>query len=147
MLKDIPYAERWRSNPHRDKAALNFARSLENACSENVNVDTYPWFLMLEPTKNCNLRCPACRPELVPKFENMTLETFRSVIDEVGPYLYFLMPYRSGEALIHKDSLPMLEYAHSHSGAVVAVSTHASIRWSHEEMVRLVHCVDNLQVC
>jgi MoaA/NifB/PqqE/SkfB family radical SAM enzyme len=140
--------QRWSSNTHRDAAALNFRRYLENICTENINIDNFPWLLYLEPTRNCNLRCPACKADLLqPKYDNLTLDSFKEIIDDVGRYLYYLYVFRSGESFIHKHIIEMLEYAHKNTGAFINVSTNGSIRWSHDEMVKIVHCVDNLEIC
>ncbi|MFQ5334811.1 MAG: radical SAM protein, partial [Flavobacteriales bacterium] len=73
-----------------------------------------PASISIEPTTACNLRCPECtsglrqftRPQ-----GNMKMETFRTVIDQLGSKLLFLNLYFQGEPFIHPEFLQMVEYA------------------------------------
>ena len=49
-----------------------------------------PFFLMIEPTNACNLRCPLCptgRGTLGRKTTFLPLELFQRCIDELAPYV------------------------------------------------------------
>ena len=78
--------------------------------------DTYPRELYVEPTIVCNLRCPqpACVPEEVYDTRSIRMlpfDTYKKVIDEVGPHLERMVFYNYGESFIHKDAFRMIRYA------------------------------------
>src|SRR3989304_1777545 len=75
-------------------------------------VVAYPTLLQIEPTNQCNLRCPMCytvadrRPR-----DSMTFEEFKRVIDEVGDYTLLLQLWGWGEPFLNKDFCRMIRYA------------------------------------
>ncbi|MFH1371534.1 MAG: radical SAM protein [Planctomycetota bacterium] len=85
----------------------------------------FPPILQIEPTNMCNLRCLTCatgskmmkRPGVL-----MPFETFRSIIDQVKDYVYFLAFWSWGEPFLHKDAFRMIRYARD-QGIIVHCST------------------------
>ena len=78
--------------------------------------DAYPRELYVEPTIVCNLRCPqpACIPEEVYDTRSIRMlpfDTYKKVLDEVGPHLERMVFYNYGESFIHPDAFRMLRYA------------------------------------
>ena len=78
--------------------------------------DAYPRELYVEPTIVCNLRCPqpACVPDEVYDTRSMRmlpLETYKKVLDEIGPHLERMVFYNYGESFIHPDACQMIRYA------------------------------------
>ena len=78
--------------------------------------DAYPRELYVEPTIVCNLRCPqpACVPEEVYDTRSIRMlpfDTYKKVLDEVGPHLERMVFYNYGESFIHKDAFRMIRYA------------------------------------
>jgi len=73
-----------------------------------------PFSLSLEPTTHCNLRCPHCptgnkalqRPEGF-----MSLDNFKSFIEETAPHLMYLILYFQGEPFLHKNLVEMIRFA------------------------------------
>jgi hypothetical protein len=80
-------------------------------------LDDYPPYLQIEPASTCNFRCVFCF-ETDPTFTDkshgfmgqMTLELFKSIIDQAVGNVEFISLASRGEPLICKDIVPMLEY-------------------------------------
>jgi MoaA/NifB/PqqE/SkfB family radical SAM enzyme len=138
---------RWHSNPNMGRAALNFLRSLENAHAGSGAIAHHPWFLYIEPTRNCNLRCPGCHDIGTPIYENMPMSEFKRVVDEAGPYLYHVSLFRGGESLVSKDFFPMLAYLHEHSAANLHISTNLSLKLTDPQLRALAEQMSLLDVC
>jgi len=72
-----------------------------------------PFYLMIEPTNICNLKCPLCptgEGKLGRKNELLDVSSFRQAIDEMGDYLLEVNITNYGEPFIHKDLCEMIEY-------------------------------------
>ena len=73
-----------------------------------------PFFLMIEPTNACNLRCPLCptgRGTLGRPKAFLPLELFKQCIDELGPYLLEVNLTNYGEPMLHRDLPEMIACA------------------------------------
>ena len=85
--------------------------------SESVNGCRITW-LQIDPIFNCNLRCPDCaltqmRREnffIRPKTQ-MSLETFKGIIDQTAPTLQHIRFHMLGEPFMNKQATDMLLYA------------------------------------
>lgn len=86
-----------------------------------------PFSISVEPTTACNLRCPEC-PSGLRAFSrdtgNLKEDFFRTIIEELGPQLFYLTFYFQGEPYINPKFLDMVAYAHS-KGIYTATSTNA----------------------
>ncbi len=72
-----------------------------------------PYVLTLDPSSYCNLRCPFCptgQRSQQRSYANVHLDRFKHLLDEVGPYLFYLDLFNWGEPFINKDLIPMIEY-------------------------------------
>lgn len=82
-----------------------------------------PLHLQIEPTSACNLRCQFCSRDRNGK-DRMDFETFRALFDRIRP---FRMTFSgSGEPLLNKETLKMVEYA-SKKGASTVITTNFTI--------------------
>lgn len=75
-----------------------------------------PIAISIEPTNTCNLHCPECPSglrELTRPGGMMSLETFRSVIDQLSPQLSYLTLYFQGEPFLNGRFSDMVKYARS----------------------------------
>ncbi len=99
---------RWYKSPHKVSAARNFVRYLENINRADPWADNHPWFAYIEPSRNCNLRCPGCHADDPNIYSNPSAADFARAIDEVGKYLYHLSLFRGGEAFANKHFFEML---------------------------------------
>jgi radical SAM protein with 4Fe4S-binding SPASM domain len=73
-----------------------------------------PIVLTVEPTVLCNLRCPECFTGMgrIHRETNMlSLELFRSLLDQVGDYVWYLLLYNQGEPFFHPHFLEFIELA------------------------------------
>jgi MoaA/NifB/PqqE/SkfB family radical SAM enzyme len=97
----------------------------------------FPTRLHMEPTVRCNLRCPACGNDLAQLSRNkpdMKFETFRRVLDEVGPHIKYLNFYDYGETFIHKRAIDMIRHAKSvNSDVIIICSTNGHFFRSAEQ--------------
>lgn len=83
---------------------------------KNPKVITYPAVLTICPGNICNLHCSLC-----PTGQNdsgrdkgfLSLDLFKKIMDECGPYLWNLDLYNWGEPLLNKELFEMVKYAKS----------------------------------
>ncbi len=84
-----------------------------------------PITISVEPTTACNLRCPEC-PSGLRQFTrrtgNLKPDFFRSIIEELGDRLTYLIFYFQGEPYINPDFLDMVTHA-SDRGLYTITST------------------------
>ena len=80
-----------------------------------LHVPGLPRVLMIEPTNECNLRCPLC-PTGTGKLKRakgqMSFELYRRVLAELDGSLERLMLYNYGEPFLHPRILEMMAEAH-----------------------------------
>ena len=96
------------------KAYLNIGvMRLARRLGRTVN-PARPVTLYAEPTLYCNLGCPSCptglKLDVRPRVA-MDFDWYKRVLDELGPYLFFLNLYNWGEPLLHKQLPEMVAYA------------------------------------
>ena len=108
------YAFSWKRVWNASKVLSSMAISW--ACSRPV-VWGQPFMLMVEPTNFCNLKCPLCpsgNGEMTRARGRMDLESYKSLIDEVGDSLVLLMLWNQGEPFINRCFTEMVRYARDH---------------------------------
>lgn len=74
----------------------------------------FPYMLQIEPTNFCNLACPLCpagRNEMGRERRHMTLEEFKSIVDDLENYLLFLIMWSWGEPFMNPNLPAMIRYA------------------------------------
>jgi len=84
-----------------------------------------PYFLMIEPSALCNLRCPLCptgEGTLRRKTGNMPFDTFRRTIDDLEGALMEIVFTNYGEPYLNPDLNRMIPYAKAR-GITVIVGT------------------------
>jgi len=82
--------------------------------NKEIILEGYPFWLTIDPTNICNLRCPFC-----PTGQNrnsrtkaiLSLDNFKKIIDELGPYLIHIDLCNWGEPLLNNDIFKMVAYA------------------------------------
>jgi MoaA/NifB/PqqE/SkfB family radical SAM enzyme len=96
-------------------AYLNFLRSKYEMMTGEILVKSYPYYMGLDPTSICQLRCPSCptgvENESRRSGAKLSLRTrtmmagdlLSSLLDEVGEYLHFVMFYNWGEPLLNRE--------------------------------------------
>jgi len=115
---------RWDDVP--DKKYYNWIRMSQGELdTANFTANGYPYILQIETTNFCNLSCPLCptgRNELGRDRRHMTLEEFKSVVDDLGDFLLFLIMWDWGEPFMNPALPAMIRYASSR-GIKTVVST------------------------
>ncbi len=99
-----------------------------------------PTKLIIEPVNACNLRCPCCftgaggqgRARSV-----MSMELFRSLLDELGDYLFELEAFNWGEPLLSPHIYAMVAEATAR-GIATKVNTNFSLPFDAERAERLI---------
>ena len=74
----------------------------------------YPYYLTIDPTNYCNLRCPLCptgQKNNSSSKGKMLFKTFKKIINEVGKWLYSVDLFNWGEPLLNKETYKMVSYA------------------------------------
>ena len=91
--------------------SISYALSLATGRSMHFG---RPWTASIEPTTACNLCCPEC-PSGLRKFTrptgSLSMELYRSVIDQLSPELFYLILYFQGEPFLNRHFYSMVEYA------------------------------------
>jgi len=122
------------------KAYLNILKYRVNIALKKKALNNYPITAHIPPTLFCNLRCPACvtglRLGLQPSCA-ITWELYKSIIDEIGDYLFEIYLYTWGEPLLHEQTPEFIQYAKSKEIKAI-VSTNLSINLSDEYIQKLV---------
>jgi len=122
------------------RAYTNVVKLKVNMALKREYVHNYPVQAYIEPTLFCNLRCPACPTGLelgLRPLAAIKWDLFKSVIDEIGDYVFSLYMYNWGEPLLHKQTPEMIQYAKTKEMNVV-MSTNLSLKLSDEYIERLV---------
>jgi len=114
-------------------------------------VKGWPVILKVEPTSRCNLACKGCAAhgmDFPLVIGDMKLETFQKLVDEVGPYLFKMSLYITGEPLINRNVYKMIRYATDHNiGTVISTNFHPFNEARAAEMIdsglsHIVVCLD-----
>ncbi len=135
---------------HTLSQVLNRARyERENALAEEVNYR--PWHLAIYPTDRCTLKCKMClhssrNQELDPNFiypirKDMSLETFKKIVDQFGDTLDICMA-GIGEPFLNKDLFKMMEYANNRK-IEVGIATNGTLlnRFFDEIISSKISCI------
>jgi len=100
---------------------LNLKQKIENFIlieKQKLNREEYilgyPYWLTIDPTNFCTLKCPFCptgqgrnsRPKMM-----LSLDNFKRIIDELGPYLIHIDFCNWGEPLLNKQIYQMIKSA------------------------------------
>jgi MoaA/NifB/PqqE/SkfB family radical SAM enzyme len=132
-------------------AFLNFLHSKYEMYTGEVSVRSLPYYLTLEPSDRCQLRCPTCvtgiENEL--KIRRNSTTTFRSdrrilthelldaLLSELGEYLYLIVFYNFGEPLLNKDLPGLIRKAKAYD-IETDVNTNLSLRLPDERIEDLL---------
>ena len=124
----------------RMKAYTNLLKSRVNMALRRGVISNYPAYASIDPASYCQLRCPACPTGLrlgTRASANMSWERYKSIIDEVGDYLFRIDLYNWGEPFLNKQTPEFIQYAESKK-IRVWVHSNLSMRLSDDYIHRLV---------
>jgi len=102
--------------------------------TESIKAGDIKW-LQIDPAFNCNLRCPDCaftqmREEnyFIRPRTAISLETFRSIIDQAAPTLQHIRYHMLGEPFLNKQAGEMLRYAREKIPSVfISIETNGTL--------------------
>lgn len=110
-----------------NKAAYqNFLRAKYELYTGKTRVESYPSYLVVDPSSLCQLRCPLCETGLENegrvtgepvKYRNRALisvELFDALLDEFHDYLFYVMFFNWGEPLLNKNIPKLIKKAKSY---------------------------------
>ncbi|MFH1367122.1 MAG: radical SAM protein [Patescibacteria group bacterium] len=85
-----------------------------------------PFYITLEPTNICPLRCPLC-PTGSGKTQRpkgyMNFELYKKIVDELEDCLFFIILHAFGEPFLNKDIFRMIAYARQKNiGTVISTN-------------------------
>ena len=110
-----------------------------------------PTSISIEPTTNCNLRCPLCPVTLGMRrpLGEMPVEKFRWLIDGLSPYsntIKTIYLWNYGEPLTHPGIFNMIRYA-TDAGFRVEISTNSTLLNESNVENLLNSGVERIKVC
>ncbi len=84
-----------------------------------------PFTVSIEPTAHCNLNCPECpagKNTLQRPKQNIPLQLYQQIMDEIYPYTAWLQLFFQGEPFLHPHFGKIISYAYQ-KGVFSVVST------------------------
>ncbi|MFA6910303.1 MAG: radical SAM/SPASM domain-containing protein [Candidatus Cloacimonadaceae bacterium] len=114
---------------------LDYRRSLFH---KRVIINHFPPALMIEPTNICNLHCPLCpsgNNSLKRPRGMLSIQSFRTIVDEVYRKVGMLIMWNQGEPFLNPDCISMLRYASSKE-LYTMISTNASLNLDAKAIVQ-----------
>lgn len=111
----------------------------------------YPSSIMIELTNHCNIKCITCAREYAFGDEMakgfMDFEKFKSIIDEIYPYVDAIGLTGLGETFLYKRIDEAVDYIKSkNKGIVISCSINAHLPKSIEIAEKLINKIDTIQI-
>lgn len=107
---------------------INLIRSEKNRIFSAATINSMPFFLKIESTGVCNLDCSWCtgsRKDRQPGERSagrMTLDQFKTILNQTGKYLFRINLYGFGEPLLFPETFHMVKEASSRNIGVIISS-------------------------
>ncbi len=121
------------------RKVLNLVRLQLQYLLKRINIQGYPYRYYIEPTNACNLRCPFCfgwQGRSRRLWGMMSVDLFKSIVDQIAPYAYWIDLYNRGEPLLHPDIVTMITYAHQRGiGTKISTNLNSLGNISAEQLV------------
>jgi radical SAM protein with 4Fe4S-binding SPASM domain len=76
-----------------------------------------PWFVSIEPSSVCNLRCPQCpvgKGDISRRNKFLDINVYKSLLSEIAPTTTILSLYFQGEPLMHMQFVEFIRLASDH---------------------------------
>jgi len=122
------------------KKLINIFLAELNLLFRKTKISSFPYFLVIDPTNVCQLRCPLCstgqRKNLRPAGK-MSFKTFKKFIDEIGDWLLEVHLIWWGEPFLNKDILKFVKYAQQRNIGTF-ISTNFSFPFTQKQITEIV---------
>lgn len=103
-------------------------------------VKGYPYYLFVEPTNICQLKCPLCHTganiNIRPKGK-MDLGLLKRIVDQMGKYAFNVFLHNKGEPLLHDDIFHFINYC-SKANVGTTISTNFNCSFTEEKAEMLI---------
>lgn len=79
-----------------------------------IELNYYPFFIWVEPTNYCNLKCVTCPQSMNYSIEKgyMRIETYKKILEEIRTFSPMMLSlHLGGESLLHKELTEMIRLA------------------------------------
>jgi MoaA/NifB/PqqE/SkfB family radical SAM enzyme len=129
---------------------MNFLRAKYERLTGEVLVRSYPFYMLIDPSSICGLRCPGCgtgldnaakRSDLarrpLRKKALMSVDLFDALIEEMGEYLFRVFFYNWGEPLLN-NNLPYFIKRAKELDIYTDINTNLSLKLSDEAVEELL---------
>ena len=154
MQSQLDYARRHQRTVLYHLTPRKIANILQNELEMRalaVTLKSRPFFIKIEPTLRCHLRCTGC-PFHGPSTEglttrlHMTLAEFKRLVDPLADVLLGISLSLRGDSLHAPELLDMVRYCHERNIGT-AFPTNFSYKLSDEKIEELVECgLDHLMI-
>jgi radical SAM protein with 4Fe4S-binding SPASM domain len=107
------------------KVAFNLCLFIYSRFMKRTKVSHLPFYIMIEPTSRCNIKCSMCKRSLFGfnrEEKDMPYEKFTSIIDKLTSSLVGIAFWNYGEPLLNSELPKMIKYV-TKKGIISAVST------------------------
>ena len=124
----------------RPAAYANWIRANYELWRGTSRIHARPIKITFDPTNICQLRCPLCPTGLRAQDRELgraRTELFARLMDEIGPYVFFIDFFNWGEPLLNPQVEELIQIAASHK-IVCNMSTNLSLALSDDRIERLV---------
>ena len=130
-------------------AFVNFLEAQYERLIGKTVVGSYPYFMFIDPTSICNLRCPFCptgdenearRSGQKRHYRDRTImskDIYDALLDEMNEYLFYIGLYNWGEPLLSKN-LPYFIRRAKEADIYTEIQTNLSIELSEQAMEELL---------
>lgn len=140
------------------QAFLNFLKSKYERFTTSIQVNSYPYLMLLDPTSICQLQCPACptglqnakrhsaQPVHFREQTMMEAPLFESMLEEMGEYLFFIRFYNWGEPLLNPKLPDYIKLTQKY-GIYTDINTNLSLKLTDERITALLNSgIDEIAV-
>jgi MoaA/NifB/PqqE/SkfB family radical SAM enzyme len=120
----------------------NLFRALDEQQAYKQRVESYPVCLTLDAASVCQLKCPFCIHGMTSPlrpYTSLDWDLFKSLIDELGPYLFHADLDNWGEPFLNKKLLEMITYL-KNQAIRVRLSTNISLPLTEEFLEQFIRC-------
>ncbi|MCP5054113.1 MAG: radical SAM protein [bacterium] len=144
FIQDVKWVWRWPNIPRRYitwRKIINYYHTQLNWLLAKEKVSSHPYYLTMELTNICNLKCPECptgQGHVGRKHSRMTLKDLERLLDELSGYAFIMDMHNWGEPLLHKDVFDAVRLCEDRN-VMTVISTNFNVPFNREKAEKLVN--------